>query len=89
MSEEMDASITEQFEGILSGTPPEDLAPADAGQAEQEVVEEQEIEAQDDGQSVEVAEAEAQSDDEIDEGDTSEESDAAPEVVEILLMGKP
>ena len=88
MSEEMDASITEQFEGILSGTPPEDLAPADAGQAEQEVVEEQEIEAQDDGQSVEVAEAEAQSDDEIDEGDTSEESDTAPEIVEIIVDGQ-
>ena len=54
MSEEMDASITEQFEGILSGTPAEDPAPADAGQAEQEVVEEQEIEAQHDDQDVEI-----------------------------------
>ena len=88
MSEEMDASITEQFEGILSGTPPEDLAPANAGQAEQEVVEEQEIAAHDDGQDVEIEEAEAQSDDEIDEGDTAEESDAAPEIVEIIVDGQ-
>lgn len=89
MSEEMDASITEQFEGILSGTPVEDPAPANVGQAEQEVVEEQEIEAQDDGQDVEIAEAEAQGNDEIDEGDTAEESDAAPEIVEIIVDGQP